>query len=186
MIRGLQKIAIPSHRCQKFGSKVRKGRVQELLGFWVLFGVVSEGHSEGSPLLQGNDNSWREEPMSLGKYLLARKYTITCLRPKPSRNCSITLLSQAGPSEILDLSRNPTHIQVFYSASLTELFRKLEHNASPTHKKRKLNINLSFYLFSIAQLIVHGWFWDCFNFHFLSGSSVGGVAVGQVPDSRIS
>lgn len=41
-------------------------------------------------------------------------------------------------------------------------------------------------LFSIAQLIVHGWFWDCFNFHFLSGSSVGGVAVGQVPDSRIS
>lgn len=78
--------------------------------------------------------------------------------------------------------------------SLSDPFRQLEHILPPlplktktkTQKNPTLNVNCNFYLFLIAQLIVHGWFGDCFNFHFLSGSSVGGVAVGQVPHSRIS
>lgn len=55
-----------------------------------------------------------------------------------------------------------------------------------TSPKRPLNVNFHFYLFLIAQLVVHGWFGDCFNLHFLCGCSVGGVAIGEVPHSRIS
>lgn len=53
--------------------------------------------------------------------------------------------------------------------------------------KPQTNLNRTFhcYLFLIAQLIIHGWLGSCFKFHFLSGSSVGGVAVGQVSHSRI-
>lgn len=51
---------------------------------------------------------------------------------------------------------------------------------------KPLNMQFKVYLFLIAQLIVHGRLWDCFNFHFLSRSSVGGVAVGQVPHRGIS
>lgn len=55
-------------------------------------------------------------------------------------------------------------------------------SCSPTSR---INLNKYCYLFLIGKLIIHGWFGNCFNFHFLSGGSVGGVAVGQVPHPRI-
>lgn len=51
--------------------------------------------------------------------------------------------------------------------------------------QKSLGRNFHCYLFLIAQLIIHGWFGNRFNLHFLSGGSIGGVAVGQVSHPRI-